>query len=474
MKSNNPIIILLFLTGLLVSCESQLNEDVFSQLSPETLKTEKGIKSLLVSAYDHIHFMDYVGTQYNYMGEVTTDIFWETGGGHNTFAQPLIDFVWDSSHQWLFDTGWQLPYRTIRDANLVLEHVDEVPMAADEIKRVKGEATALRGFAYLIMYNWFGPVPLVVASGSDNLYVARASDAEMQSFLEAELTEAVSLLPVQSEYGRVTKGAAMSMLCKYYLNTKQWQKCADMALQVIQLGEYSLFPDYTTMFDPANEGNSEMIFVFPSSRLRYEGNTWMAFSRPPNYPMKSNQINFAAQFRYYDSFVNSFLLEDERRKLFLTEYTDTNGNFIQLLGNDNSRSFKYDDPDSNAEFQENDFAIIRYADILLSRAEALNELNGPNQESIELINQVRKRAKVPALSLADFPDKDKLRTHLLDERGWEFYSESLRREDLIRHGKYIEQAVRRGKPAKDYHRLYPIPQREMDANPNVKQNNGYE
>ena len=122
----------------------------------------------------------------------------------------------------------------------------------------------------------------------------------------------------------------------------------------------------------------------------------------------------------------------------------------------------------------NDFPVVRYADILLSHAEALNELNGPTQEAVDLINQVRAKAGVPLLVLSDFAAKETLRDHILKERGWEFFSEELRRQDLVRHGKFIEYGKSRGKVAFDYQVLYPIPQSEIDRNSNLEQNDGYQ
>jgi starch-binding outer membrane protein, SusD/RagB family len=141
---------------------------------------------------------------------------------------------------------------------------------------------------------------------------------------------------------------------------------------------------------------------------------------------------------------------------------------------DNARSFKYT-PDPNAISQNNgnDIPVIRYADILLTRAEALNEVNGPNQESIDLINQVRQRAGISAILMGNFATREALRTQLLKERGWEFFTEGKRREDMIRMGTFVSNAVARGKAAKPFHVLYPLPQSEVDANPNLKQNDGY-
>ena len=104
-----------------------------------------------------------------------------------------------------------------------------------------------------------------------------------------------------------------------------------------------------------------------------------------------------------------------------------------------------------------DVIYLRYADVILCRAEALNEISGPNQESIDLINQIRKRAGLSNILVSDFSSQGELRDHILAERGWEFYMEGLRREDLIRHNKYIERARVRTPSAQDFHNLYPIP-----------------
>jgi hypothetical protein len=147
----------------------------------------------------------------------------------------------------------------------------------------------------------------------------------------------------------------------------------------------------------------------------------------------------------------------------------------QYLNADNTRSFRYWPGQNAIGFDHaNDIPLIRYADILLSRAEALNELNGPTQEALDLINEVRERAGIYDLQLADFASKDQLRDHILKKRGWEFYDEAKRREDPIRQNRFIEYAiVRSAVKAKPYHVLFPIPQQEIDANPLCDQNDGY-
>lgn len=467
---------LLILSLLSTKCVNDLEEVPSAQYSPDNfLNSEKGLNTLLVSAYGQSQFQAFPGIIVNYLEEGPSDIFLQSGGGQNRNAQPLLDFTWNTEHPWI-ETVWQRSYRVIRDVNVFLDNMEEVEFTETDKDTRLGEAKFLHAFSYYWLYGWFGPVP-IVRSQNDGLFPERATDEEMRSFIENELIEAADLLPsTQADYGRITKGAALAALTKFYLNTRQWQKCANTAEQVMDLDIYSLNPDYTTMFNVQNERNAENIYVHPTIRDVGHENHWMGIAFPPDYPIESNQQNFAAQSRYFDSFVNSFDEDDERRGLFLTEYTNSQGEHVQLLGNDNSRSFKYYDENSNAYAQGNDFVIIRYADILLARAEALNELNGPNQESIDLINEIRNRAGLTGsdeISLGDFASKQELKNHILEERAWEFYSEAKRRTDLIRHGQFIEQAVNRGKNAETYHKLYPIPQSEIEANPNLEQNPEY-
>lgn len=173
-------------------------------------------------------------------------------------------------------------------------------------------------------------------------------------------------------------------------------------------------------------------------------------------------------------FVNSFEAFDTRTSQIITEWTSTaSGELVLGLGNDQSFPYKLPfDPNSNAFFAGNDIPIIRYSDVLLMRAEALNEVSGPTQEAIDLINQVRTRSGATPLDLAGFTTES-LREAILQEREWELYFEGNAREDQIRHGVMISRAQARGKNAQEFHRLYPIPQVELDANPALEQNPGY-
>ena len=160
------------------------------------------------------------------------------------------------------------------------------------------------------------------------------------------------------------------------------------------------------MFSIEGEGNKEYIYRAPCIAQSGFQNNYMAHAFPPNYPIQSNWINFGAQFRTYTAFYETFAGNDVRLESFVAHYINESGNEVELCRDengqalDNVRSFKYwPDPNAIGENNGNDIVYIRYADILLCKAEALNEQQGPSQESVDLVNQIRKRAKTEELSL---------------------------------------------------------------------------
>tara|TARA_R110000744_G_scaffold146699_2_gene259580 strand:- start:991 stop:2418 length:1428 start_codon:yes stop_codon:yes gene_type:complete len=475
MKTYHYKIMFILMLTISPGCEDQLEEDVFSELSPSTLFTsEKGLNSLLNASYSFAHRSgdDESWSPY-YLGTMPAGEVWGAGGSIESAWQSLIDYTWDSNHGQLIPV-WIVYFSSIRDANLVLDNLDNDSFSNDYKQRTEAEVHFLRGWAYSELYKLFGRLPLYQSSNDDPL-LPRSSDEETRAFIEQELLKAIATLPTEPlAFGRASQGVAMSVLAKFYLNTKQWQKAVDMSLEVMNLGLYSLLPNYSDVFDISNEGNAEVIWALPKNAAG-AGQNLNALIFPPDYPRPfPNNSVFAARTYIFDDFVNSFEATDARTSRIITEWESTStGQLVLGLGKDQSHPYKLPfDPNAVGPSAGNDIVVIRYADILLTRAEALNELNGPTQEAIDLVNEIRNRAGVIPLILGSF-NKDSLRDAILREREWEFYFEGNAREDQIRHGVMISRARARGKNAQDFHVLYPIPQRELDANSNLEQNPGY-
>lgn len=484
------VIVSFLLIGILSGCESFLEEEVHSQYDPDKfLQDQKGVDALLTGVYSSAIITGSAARNYfNILGEFPTDIAWETGGGLNRSVVPIMNFTWDPSSAFI-NGVYSKFYEAIARANNVLNVAKTLSDVKPEtIDQINAEARFVRAFSYYILHNIFGPTPIIeIPEGASIDEIERigketpkATEEAYRAYVEADFLYAANILETAGLSSRANKGSALGMLCKFHLNNKEWTKAADAAQKVLALG-YTLYPDYTTLFSVDGENNSEYIFRFET--LPNESpNIYMPHAYPPSFVTNPpNATNYGAQFRTYTAFYETFENQDDRKKLFLTEYTKKDALEVTLLnrdlgGNalDNVRSFKYTpDPGAIGAGHGNDIPYLRLADIILARAEALNEDIGPNGESISLINEIRLRAKATLVNLGDFAAKEDLRDFILAERAKEFYTEGLRREDLIRHGKFIEQAVARGIDAKPYHVLYPFPNAQTENNPKLIQNDGY-
>ncbi|MEQ9438698.1 MAG: RagB/SusD family nutrient uptake outer membrane protein [Cyclobacteriaceae bacterium] len=472
---------LLFFLVLTISCTDSLDIQPVSQYSDNFLETSAGVRGLLNSAYDNIQYTQDPGVNRIYLEECVTDVFVNFRGFLNGNLQPYQDFTFNATSAYLLGDFWEKSYRAVRDANTLLGAVEVNQQMSDEQKTlITAEAHFIRGLAYNLLYGWFGPVPLIdqfYTDSNEEFNLPRADQTTLLTFIESELRMASDNLPLtQDEYGRATKGAALGVLTKFYLQMEDWQNAAATAQEVIDLDTYSLWPDFTTLFALENEGNAEMIFAFPAIPMDGNGNVWIANALPPQYPVSI--FNTATQVCVPVEFYNTFQENDIRRFLILANYTSNQGEEIDLTTGveyQNPRSFKYPiDLSADARAGGADFILVRYADILLSRAEALVMGSGSvSQEALDLVNQVRNRAQLPSLTMADVPDQPSFVDMILQERAWEFYSEGKRRDDLRRHYRFTENARNRGKNAQPFHVLFPIPQSEIDANPNLEQNEGY-
>ncbi|MEM6633427.1 MAG: RagB/SusD family nutrient uptake outer membrane protein [Bacteroidota bacterium] len=488
MKSLYKILCLLLLTITLFSCEETLEVVPPGEFSPSTvLSNEEGITALLYAAYVQFQYELGYKNVINMM-EVSTDMAFNTGGGENRTLSLFIAWTWDESVGWIANDLWARPYRAIRNANTLLDNLDEAGDVPEATKnQLAAEARFIRAKSYADLYNWMGPVPLRTSTEQEDA-LPRASDEEMLAFIESELTASVSDLPnpgEESQYGRATKGSALGILTKFYLNTRQWDKVVQSANQIEALGYYELMPDFESVFAIGNEANRELLLVFPKLAEAGYGNNFSNGSFPPNflrsvtlpqYEWTTSMANWATQYRLQDDFVNTYDKEnDERFKLIIDTYINRNGDTVQLSTSpNNTRCLKYFDQNAIGNHHGNDFPVIRYSDILLSWAEALNELNGPTAEALELVNRVRRRAGLADLTNAEASSTDAFRDLILQERGWEFVAEGKRREDLVRQGKFVSLAQERNIANADaFRELFPIPETELNANPMATQNPGY-
>jgi hypothetical protein len=331
-------------------------------------------------------------------------------------------------------------------------------ITADQKSQFLAEAKFLRAVAYMDLTDAWGPVVLSTEKDLANPnYLSQpqvTSLADIEALLISDLQTSISVLPVSyannsiystNDPGRATKGAAMTLLGKLYLRQHQWQKSADMMQQVINLGVYQLYPSYQGLFLEANKWCSENIFSVLSD-ANVNGTELMNHFGPLVHPVITNRWQYyAVSWPFYHSFADN----DDRKQEFFIKYKGTDGLVHEeaptlgaqapagVLYMPDVATSKYADSTGsiNNYYDGHSVDILRYADVLLSRAEALNEVGGPTSEAIGLINQVRQRSHATPLVLSNFTQTS-LRLAILQERGWEFFYEGKRRADLLRMGQY--------------------------------------
>lgn len=472
------LLVILFLT---TSCNDFLDQQVYTQYKPsQFLTTTQGIKSLLHASYSGLYRVGLFERDYLTINAMPTHILWDFGGGYVNVATLYTNFKWDAQEGILLKV-WRGFYTGIRNANSLLDniHLAKNSLSKNKITEFKAEARFIRAADYYYLWQTFGSVPLITTSDSLDLMPKRATGEEFNAFMTSELQYAANNLPVKQDlWGKATKGAALALLGEFSLNTHQWKKAAKFYGKVIDLNVYHLFKgNIKYQFAVKNEKNKGNIFVIPTISAAGH-NSYMPHAYPPKYPILPNQINWGTQFVIYNSFYKTYLPNDKRKSWFITEYTTTDGKHVNLLDPNSIgrgvRCFKWwPDPNAISSSYGNDIVKIRYAQVLLGRAEALNEIRGPNPESMALLNKIRERAGISEYTLSDFPTKESFREAILKERGWEFVVESKRRMDLVRQGKFIPFAKKRGIDAKKYMTLYPIPQKAINTNPKLEQNPGY-
>ena len=307
----------------------------------------------------------------------------------------------------------------------------------------------------------------------------QASEEAVYEQIISDLKDAENL-PKPSELskedgGRATAGSAKALLAKVYLTRQQWELAAEKAKEVIDLGWYDLFDDFKDVFDPSKQNGKEHIFS-----IQFTG-----FLGITNHMLAISEATFevpGVNGQHYDAYnTNSDLL-----KSFDASDTRKNVTFVtQMVSPSNGQTYQLSSPHFNKYYDNSavgsqtnssvNIPVIRYADLLLIYAEALNEIHhGPTTEAYQAIDKVRKRAGIQLLSeKSPSLSQDDFREAVFEERRKELTYEYNRWFDLSRRGAdyFIEKVSAAGKKNVAARHIHlPIPQRELDLNPNLKQN----
>ena len=502
-----------------VSCEDFLDESDPSRITIDDFYQTAGQAIEAVNAiYEVTQDQQFYGQSMNMLNfeelrgrDVRIPVKpWNEGG-----QVPFEQFTFTETNGTIQNV-WERMYRGINRANLVIANVPAIQMDENLKNRLVGEARFLRAYFYFTLVRLWGSVPLVTqpSEGLNNTGLTNSPVEDIYNQIEEDLLfgagktseyEGLDLFYEGDDLSRVTRGAALGLLNRVYLYQQKWAQSVDAARDVINLGRYQLEQNFSDVFTFDNKyTNSEVIF-----HIDYEGqksviNRVALWTEPTDFFITEVRLNsgrrgrgrFAATWDAFNAFDEP---GDSRRDwtfiypTFTSWERDIDGNPVAIeISLDDINEFppagstpliqKYRVENQNGGEgnpsrgnASNAWPVIRYSDILLMLAEAINEdNNGPTGEAYDAINQVRARARTDKSDPTQVPDLvgldyNSFQEAVYKERRLELYFEGHSVSDLIRTGRYNRETASKDGEAyfwEDKFRLLPIPQRELDVNQN--------
>lgn len=359
-------------------------------------------------------------------------------------------------------------------------------------ERYIAETKTLRAFYMYALYDWFGPVNVKLDPSTlmENTIMPRPSREEYVGYILRDLSDAIEsdALPVKynddggANWGRMSKSVAYALLMRLHMHEKNWTAAKAAAGEIMKMG-YSIIDSYEDLFNtdrtaehiwsiPANTAsdNYYLTEVLPGDFKRGHNHLGDSYIRGTDNSYLGGWQAYCMRWEFYDTFADS----DRRKATILCSYENNAGETKDRnSGMTGAIPVKFTDTQFANYGIQKAHPVIRYAEVLLSYAEAVNELSGPTPEAIAAVKQITDRAgtTIPADATAS---ADAFRAFLLAERGRELFAEGQRRQDLIRHGEFISRARARGNNAKEHQVLFPLPQAVVtEAAGVILQNPGY-
>jgi len=526
MKNSFKIIFTILLVSAVSDSCTKLDETVYDQINAERFfRTDEEFLAAIGPAYTNLYPWMQNNNMFPAMEVPTDEIVvpkrsdggWDDGGIWARLKQHKFEKTDDK-----IASTWSLLFAGVSTCNRLISTFEKSPSAT--AKTYISELIVLRALYYWWLLDMFGNVPIETRFADADPNPPTKPSAEVYAFIEKELLDNVGNLSKNTDittYGRVNYYVGQMVLAKLYLNagvytgTTQWEKAAAACDNIISGGKYNLETDFFSNFIAQNEGSKENMFVIPYDQVNAQG-FWMAQTSLNEQSGKtfassiSPWNGFSAMQEFYMSYsdpvnnpgpqgpvigedgntvtgtmdirLNGFLAGPQYEADGVTPLLNTSpepedpdgppivftpkiNSFTSALKQAGVRIAKWPYVRGVQMNMDNDFAIFRYADVLLMKAEALWRLNPADASALSLVNEVRERAGVdPYAALTE--------DNLLAERGREFFAEGHRRTDLIRFGRFND--AWEFKEASDPHyKVFPVPNDQLNANPNLQQNPGY-
>lgn len=470
---------------LLAACSDFLDTTPGDALSPSTTwKTQEDAMKFLTGCYDGWETGDKI-------------LYWDCASdfGYNNFPweglRPLGDGTLTAA-----SVGWGLyDYQTIRRCNELLANIDQCAFANEaDRENIKAQARFIRAYRYFDM-NWhYGGVPLYADfSTAEESRVARASEDEVRKYIDDELDDIIAknqISEMPSERGRFGKAAVLALRMRSALYYGDWATAKDRAAKIIAMGQYSLDPSYTHIFNVGGVDSPEIIAavqyipdthenyvigqmynnadggwssIVPTQNLvdTYEMANGLTTDEPgsgydPTHPFAGRDPRMAMTILYPGC---DYTLDGGGTGIFNTLDREiagaSNANYYLAADNASKTALswaKYLEPITQyADIWNTGCCpvVFRYADVLLSYCEASNEQGGPADPLIyTYLDQIRSRAGMPAVDRSKYDTQDKLRQLIRRERSVELAGEGVRRADIMRwhtaDGKMMAETLMNG------------------------------
>lgn len=527
----------------MTSCSDFLDTVPHDALSPATTwQTEDDAQKFLVGCYDgwadanEILYLD-CGSDFGY-----NNFQWESwktiGNGSMSAANEVYNLY---------------SFSMIRRCNTFLENIDKVEFSDESVKNdMIGQVRTIRAYQYFDKNWWYGGVPIIENyETAEEAQVARNTEEEVKQFIYDELDAAIPLLnETPKSRGYIAKGTALAIKMRSALYYGDYERAKEAAQAIMDLKQYELDPDYANIFTVAGQGSKEII-----ASVQYIENLKTLYTIGQMYPNADggwssivptqnlvdtyemdNGLTKEEAGDYYDP-AHPFAHRDPRMAMTIifpgqdwngrifntldkqivnaaTGAEETNGDYPANADNASKTALswnKYLGPKSQYVDMWSTNAcpiVFRYAEVLLTYAEAENELNGPSAKVYDLLNQIRNRVGMPDVDQSKYGTQSTLRELIRRERSVELAGEGLRRADILRwkdaNGKMVAETVLNGPLTRIigtvdhsgtdpytratitrtdelienrsfavHNRYFPMAQSDMDANPNLKQNPGY-
>ncbi len=485
------------LIALLYSCDDFLTREPWDSVdSSQSFKTEEDAVAAVNAAYQPLQWAKLYNMRIWTLDIIAGNSVVGAGGGTDGIETiDLANFIATADNFAALDL-WRGPSPGILRCNFVLQKVPDMDLETSIKNRCLGEAYFLRAHYYFILVRLFGGVPLITEpqTSETDLQVERASVDEIYSLIISDLKSAIDLLPAKSEYsttdlGRATKEAAKAELARVYLtyepDNEKYEEVVRLCNEIGEAG-YELAADYSDNFDPAKKNGVESIF-----EVQYYGKTSYDFWSNENQCswtstfMGPRNSNMAAGCYGWNQPTSEFVMQYEDGDLrkdktifytgcpvfdgqqYSSSYSTTGYNVRKFL------LTKAQSPDYNTS--DANWVVTRYADVLLMKAEALNEL-GRTTEAENPLYEVRQRAGLTNRADIEGLSQAEMREKIIHERRIELAFEGHRWFDMIRYKdnyalNFLHSIGKTSATTK--HLLFPIPQQEIEANSKLTQNPGY-